>query len=59
MVKKLKRSVLVGKIGGLCSTPPPIWRLDECYYQQDNNNKPCSEFLPQLFRISSSFGIRQ
>ncbi|CAL9007402.1 unnamed protein product [Prunus brigantina] len=42
MVKKLKRGVLVGKRGGLCSTPPPIWRLDEFY---NSNNKTSSEFL--------------
>ncbi|KAH0982152.1 hypothetical protein GBA52_009329 [Prunus armeniaca] len=59
MVKRLKRGVLVGKVGGLCSMPPPIWRLDEFYYQQNNNNKPSSEFLPQHFGISSSFGIRR
>lgn len=43
MVKKLKRGVLVGKRRGLCSTPPPIWRLE--LYSEHHSNKPNSEFL--------------
>lgn len=48
MVKKLKRSVLVGKKGGFC-TPPPTWRLEESTAEEiDSNNnyfKPSTEFL--------------
>ncbi|KAK9910259.1 hypothetical protein M0R45_034227 [Rubus argutus] len=43
MVKKLKRGVLVGKRRGLCTTPPPIWRLE--LYSEHHCNKPNSEFL--------------
>ncbi|XP_050387628.1 uncharacterized protein At5g41620-like [Argentina anserina] len=45
MVKKLKRGVFVGKTrGGVCTTPPPIWRLEFC--SEPHTNKPNnSEFL--------------
>ncbi|XP_061998567.1 uncharacterized protein At5g41620-like [Rosa rugosa] len=43
MVKKVKRGVLVGKRGGLCTTPPPIWRLE--FHSEPHTNEPNSEFL--------------
>ncbi|TQD79405.1 hypothetical protein C1H46_035055 [Malus baccata] len=52
VVKKLKRGVLVRKRGGLCSTPPPIWRLvDFC---SQSHRKPTSEFLNPLSAASVS-----
>lgn len=43
MVKKLKRRG-VSVRGGVCSTPPPIWRLE--LYTEPHTNKPNnSEFL--------------
>ncbi|KAM1125509.1 hypothetical protein ACFX1Q_040779 [Malus domestica] len=52
VVKRLKRGVLVRKRGGLCSTPPPIWRLvDFC---SQSHRKPTSEFLNPLSTASVS-----